>query len=205
MTLEQAGGRQGYGAERGRRGGSRPHSLVKLRKSRFEQIAAKTLVETVSGETCRGWGLRYLTLALLAQALICGSASAADYRITRDNGGVIDAYKSKYAAIRDRGDRVVIDGPCDSACTLVLGIVPLNRICVTPQARLGFHMAYYDQPAADGTKVLSNEGTAVMMSYYPETVKRWLSRHGGLTAEVKKIKNGPELWAIVDPCPEEAF
>jgi hypothetical protein len=149
--------------------------------------------------------MRYLTLALLAQALIWGSASAADYRITRDYGGVIDEYKSKYAEIRDRGDRVVIDGPCASACTLVLGIVPLNRICVTPRARLGFHMAYYEQPGADGTKVLSSEGTADMMSYYPETVKRWLSRHGGLTSDTKKIKNGPELWAIVDPCPEEGF
>jgi hypothetical protein len=25
----------------------------------------------------------------------------------------------------------------------------------------------------------------------------------GLTAEMKKIKNGEELWKIVDPCPEE--
>ena len=29
--------------------------------------------------------------------------------------------------------------------------------------------------------------------------------HGGLSAEMKKVKNGPELWAIVDPCPEEFF
>lgn len=149
--------------------------------------------------------MRYLTLALLVQALIWGSASAADYRITRDYGGVIDEYKAKYAAIRDRGDRVIIDGPCDSACTLVLGVVPLNRICVTPRARLGFHMAYYEQLAADGTKVPSYEGTADMMSYYPETVKRWLSRHGGLTSDTKKIKSSPELWAIVDPCPKEDF
>jgi hypothetical protein len=149
--------------------------------------------------------MRYFTLALLAHAFVCGSASAADYRITRDYGGVVDEYKSKYAAIRDRGDRVVIDGPCDSACTLVLGIVPLDRICVTPRARLGFHMAYYEQPAADGTKVLSHEGTADVMSYYPETVKQWLSRHGGLSSEMKKIKNGPELWAIVNPCPAQAF
>jgi hypothetical protein len=139
---------------------------------------------------------------MLAQSLFWGTASAADYRITRDYGGFLDEYKAKYAAIRDRGDRVVIDGPCDSACTLVLGIVPLNRVCVTPRARLGFHMAYYEQLATDGTKVLSYEGTADMMSYYPETVKQWLGRHGGLTADTKKIKNSPDLWAIVDPCPE---
>jgi hypothetical protein len=149
--------------------------------------------------------MRCFTLALLVQALFWGAASAADYRITRDYGGFLDEYKAKYAAIRDHGDRVIIDGPCDSACTLVLGIVPLNRICVTPRARLGFHMAYYEQPATDGTRILSYEGTADMMSYYPETVKRWLSRHGGLTSDTKKIKNSPELWAIVDPCPEGTF
>jgi hypothetical protein len=63
-------------------------------------------------------------------------------------------------------------------------------------------MAYYEQRAMDGTKILSYEGTAEMMSYYPKTVKQWLSRHGGLTPDIKKIKNRPELWEIVDPCPE---
>ncbi len=58
-------------------------------------------------------------------------SAGADYRIRKDYGGFIDQYKLKYAAIRDRGDRVIIDGVCNSACTLVLGIVPLNRICVT--------------------------------------------------------------------------
>jgi hypothetical protein len=149
--------------------------------------------------------MRYFAVLLLMQALFWGTASATDYRITQDYGGVVDEYKTKYAAIRDRGERVIIDGACDSACTLVLGIVPLNRVCVTPRARLGFHMAYYEQPATDGTKVLSYEGTADVMSYYPETVKRWLESHGGLTPSTKKVKNGPDLWKIVDPCPEEVF
>jgi hypothetical protein len=34
-------------------------------------------------------------------------------------------------------------------------------------------------------------------------VKEWIARHGGLTPEMKKIKSGRELWAILDPCPEE--
>lgn len=131
--------------------------------------------------------------------------AAADYRIAQDYGGSIEAYKAKFAAIRDRGERVIIDGECNSACTLVLVIVPLNRICVTPRASLGFHMAYYDEAAADGTKVLSYESTADVMSSYPETVKDWVRRHGGLTADIKKIVNGPELWAVANPCPEAFF
>ena len=123
--------------------------------------------------------MRSVTLALLLQSLFFGAASAAEYHITRDFGGLVEEYKAKYAAIRDRGDRVIIDGPCNSACTLVLGIVPLNRICVTPRALLGFHMAYYEQRAMDGSKILSYEGTAELMSFYPKTVKQWLGRHGG--------------------------
>jgi hypothetical protein len=150
-------------------------------------------------------GMRRFALALLMPAVLWSSSAGADYRITRDHGGLVDEYKAKYAAIRDRGERVIIDGICNSACTLLLGIVPLNRVCVTPRASLGFHMAYYDRAATFGIKVTSYAGTADLMSYYPGTVKEWISRNGGLTADMKKVKNGPELWAIVDPCPDEYF
>jgi hypothetical protein len=36
-------------------------------------------------------------------------------------------------------------------------------------------------------------------------VKKWLSRHGGLTDDMKTMQNGPELWTIVNPCPKEVF
>ena len=143
-------------------------------------------------------GLAFLLLVLSS------SSAVADYRITRDFGGLVDQYKAKYAQIRDqKNERVIIDGICNSACTLVLGIVPLNRICVTPKASLGFHQAYYDKTWTFGVKVMSYAGTADLVSYYPPTVKDWLKRHGGLTPEMKRVKNGPDLWAIVDPCPEE--
>ena len=32
----------------------------------------------------------------------------------------------------------MIDGRCLSACTLVRGVIPRERICVTRRARLGF-------------------------------------------------------------------
>src|SRR4029453_10918102 len=92
--------------------------------------------------------------------ILSTSAAAAEYRITRDHGGLVDDYKARYAEIRDRGGRVIIDGICNSACTLVLGIVPLNRICVTPKASLGFHQAYYDKAWTLGFKVISASGTA---------------------------------------------
>jgi hypothetical protein len=130
-------------------------------------------------------------------------AARADIRITRDHGGLVDEYKAKYTRIRVKGDRIVIDGTCNSACTLLLGLVPLNRVCVTPRASLGFHQAYFDKRWTAGVRVTSIAGTAELMSVYPASVKSWIARHGGLTPQMKHLKNGAELWAIVDPCPDE--
>jgi hypothetical protein len=144
--------------------------------------------------------LRVLAAVLLALSSV---PALADYRITRDFGGDVEEYKAKYAQLRDAGQRVVIDGICNSACGLVLGIVPLNRICVTPRASMGFHQAYFDKRWTAGIRVTSLAGTAELMSTYPQGVKDWIEQHGGLSAEMKHLNNGTELWAIVDPCPEE--
>jgi hypothetical protein len=143
--------------------------------------------------------MRALGLVLLLAFTLPASA---DLRITRDHGGYIDQYKAKYAAVRDRGERIVIDGTCNSACTLLLGIVPLERVCVTPRASLGFHQAYYDKRWTAGVKVTSVVGTDELMSVYPPAVKKWIARQGGLTQQMTRLK-GTDLWAIVDPCPQE--
>ncbi len=140
---------------------------------------------------------------LLLLSLLAPAPARAELHITRGHGGYVDEYKTKYQRIRDRHERVIIDGICNSACTLVLGIVPMNRICATPRASLGFHQAYYDKAFTFGIKVTTAAGTSDLMSYYPDAVKDWIRRNGGLTTEMKKIKNGEELWKIVDPCPEE--
>ena len=144
-----------------------------------------------------------MRVLVLIIALIWSGPAFADLRITRDFGGYVDQYKEKYTKLKDKDERVVIDGICNSACTLVLGIVPLNRICVTPRASLGFHQAYYDKKWTAGLRVTSVAGTDELMSYYPPAVKKWITRNGGLSAQMKRAVNGPELWAIIDPCPEE--
>ena len=147
--------------------------------------------------------MRLLFVPLLASALTFAAPAMADLRITRDHGGLVDSYKEKYAKIARSRQRVIIDGICNSACTLVLGMVPLNRVCVTPRARLGFHQAYIEKSWPFGTRVQSYAGTADLMTYYPESVKDWIARKGGLTPQMKNVKNGPELWMMIDPCPEE--
>jgi hypothetical protein len=152
---------------------------------------------------CRHLAMRITLLSLLLFFVAAATPARAELHITRDHGGYVEEYKAKYKRVREKGERVIIDGICNSACTLVLGIVPMNKICVTPRASLGFHQAYYDKAFTFGIKVTSAEGTSDLMSYYPDTVKDWIRRNGGLTTDMKKIKNGVELWKIINPCPEE--
>jgi hypothetical protein len=151
----------------------------------------------------RHLAMRITLLSLLLLSVVAATPARAELHITRDHGGYVEEYKAKYKRVREKGERVIIDGICNSACTLVLGIVPMNKICVTPRASLGFHQAYYDKAFTFGIKVTSAEGTSDLMAYYPDAVKDWIRRNGGLTTDMKKIKNGVELWKIIDPCPDE--
>src|SRR6201989_874484 len=88
-------------------------------------------------------------------ALLISTAQGA-VRIKSDPGGQIGPYLENLVALRGSGERVIIDGPCLSACTMLLGVIPRSRICVTPRARPGFHAAWH--PAGNGHQVTSREG-----------------------------------------------
>src|SRR5215468_2714401 len=75
--------------------------------------------------------MRITLLAIAATFAFAAGPARADLHITRDHGGYVDEYKARYKRIRDKGERVIIDGICNSACTLVFGIVPMNKICRT--------------------------------------------------------------------------
>src|SRR6186997_400846 len=123
--------------------------------------------------------------------------SSATMRISDDVGGRIGAYVDQYAEVRKSGERVVIDGACLSACTLVLGIVPRNRICVTRRAMLGFHAAW--MPGANGKPVPSAVGTQALWDLYPQNVRRWISSRGGLSSKMMFLR-GSELMAMYPEC-----
>ena len=82
-------------------------------------------------------------LASVFVTLLLTCTASADVRIVNDPGGEISSYVLTFKKMRAAGERVVIDGPCLSACTLLTGIVPHNRVCVTKRAILGFHAASY--------------------------------------------------------------
>jgi hypothetical protein len=138
-----------------------------------------------------------LCAALLASAVAPASATM---RISEDRGGQIGRYLESFASLRSSGERVVIDGNCLSACTLVLGMVPRDRICVTRRARLGFHAAW--MPDAEGRPVTSAMGTQALWNVYPGSVRHWISRHGGLSRHMIYLQ-GRDLARIVPICGTE--
>jgi hypothetical protein len=140
------------------------------------------------------------------QAIVAGAlasalytcAAFADVRIVNDPGGEVSSYVQKFQEMRAAGERVVIDGPCLSACTLLTGIIPRDRVCVTSRAVLGFHAAsYFDDTSR--SLVPTKEGSRVVMRLYPPSIKAWIGRHGGLTPTLMLLR-GRELTALYPAC-----
>lgn len=136
----------------------------------------------------------FMTIALLAGV---GPAHAA-VRIVDDPGGRIGTYVVRYDRVRVSGDSVIIDGYCASACTIVLGAIPHDRICVTSRAQLGFHAAF--NPGPRGHNAINAEAAQDLYSMYPFKVRHWIDQRGGLTQRMIFL-SGRELAALYRSCP----
>jgi hypothetical protein len=137
--------------------------------------------------------------ALLAMIILFAGIGASDaaVRIVDDPGGRIGVYVDRYQGVRSAGQMVIIDGYCASACTIVLGTVPHDKICVTSRARLGFHAAW--DLGARGRKITNSEATQSLYSMYPFEVRHWIDQRGGLTPHMIYL-TGRELAAMYRPC-----
>jgi hypothetical protein len=138
----------------------------------------------------------HLITATVVSALTVTSASGTVI-ISDDIGGKMQDYMTRFRQVRDAGEAVIINGTCVSACTMVLGLVPSDRICATPNAVLGFHAAWtFDN---SGKRVVSASGTQDLIKTYPAPVRAWIAQHGGLTPKMMYLR-GRDLAAIVAPC-----
>ena len=135
---------------------------------------------------------------VVVSALFPVFPAQADVRILSSPGGAVDAYLDAFARVRQSGERVIIDGPCLSACTLVLSTIPRNRICVTRRAVLGFHAARWYDPQS-GRTWRAPEATRVVTRSYPAGVRAWIKKRGGLTQKPIYLR-GNELAALYPRC-----
>jgi hypothetical protein len=139
---------------------------------------------------------RSISLALILSALAVLPARA-EIRILASAGGQVGPFLDLFERVRNSGERVVIDGPCLSACTLVLSMVPNNRICVTRRAILGFHAARSIDRR--GRLYAEPEASEFVLEAYPAPVRDWIRRRGGLSSRLLLLR-GRELAAIYPAC-----
>jgi hypothetical protein len=145
-----------------------------------------------------GWDMKLVTGVLAAVLLLAGVVSSqAVVRIADDRGGRIGTYVDKYQGLRSSGETVIIDGLCASACTIILGAVPHDKICVTSHANLGFHAAW--DFGANGRAITNAEATQMLYSMYPTPIRRWIAQRGGLTPRMLFLR-GKQLQALYKPC-----
>jgi hypothetical protein len=141
--------------------------------------------------------MRTVFAAATLLVMLLGAPAQAEVRILASPGGPIGPFLDLFARVEASGERVVIDGPCLSACTLVLTTVPAERICVTRRAVLGFHAArsidrrgrLYAEPAA----------SELVLEAYPSPIRRWIEQRGGLTSRLLLLR-GRELARIYPVC-----
>jgi len=139
-----------------------------------------------------------IRLIIVAAALSAAiTPLRAEVRILASPGGQVGPFLDLFDRVRASGERVVIDGPCLSACTLVLMTVPEERICVTRRAVLGFHAARSID--GRGRMYAEPEASRAVLESYPGPVRDWISRRGGLTSRMLLLR-GRELAAIYPRC-----
>jgi hypothetical protein len=131
--------------------------------------------------------------AIAALVGLVASASA-EVRITWDLGGITDDYARRVDALRRSGERVVIDGPCNSACTLHLTL-PRPQFCVTSRAAFTFHAL-----ADTETGLPRLRETQDLFHAYPQSIQSWINRNGGLT-HVPVTLNGNAMFSMLPRCP----
>src|SRR5277367_2633711 len=135
-------------------------------------------------------------VAMTLCALVSPPAQA-EVRTLGSRGGQVGPFLDLFENVGPSGERVVIDGPCLSACTLVLSMVPHERICVTRRAVLGFHAARSKDRR--GRMYAEPEASEMVLEAYPPAVQDWIRRRGGLSSRLLLLR-GRDLAAIYPHC-----
>ena len=121
-------------------------------------------------------------------SLVPSLASAETIEISNDRGGFVFLYQERWQKLALQHVKVRITGLCLSSCTILLGYIPRQDICVTPEASFGFHLAT--------TQFAMDE----LWNSYPEDIREWIDQHGGLTSVQILWMQAPEIYQFVSKC-----
>jgi hypothetical protein len=115
--------------------------------------------------------------------------------ITADKGGSIPLYLRKFFGVGTENTRWVVDGYCNSACTMVLGT---GRVCATPRAQFNFHAGYYKYFRF--WEIITPHWTYEMYQHYPDDVKAWVNAHHAMDQIRLTTMRQPEVASYVPSC-----
>lgn len=102
--------------------------------------------------------------------------------VIRNNlGGMIGDFLLLKTFLEKYNVKVTFDGPCISACTMLLRM-PEKNVCITPKASFWFHKASHSDPE------LAEKASVALLEYYPEWVKTFLNDNGGLKKDFTIMK-----------------
>jgi hypothetical protein len=90
-------------------------------------------------------------------------------------GGILQEHIQRFQALAASGDDVEIRGVCNSACTMIIAIVPADRLCFGERAALGFHSS---RDAESNEPVAKTNRWMVMQ--YPQDIRDWIMAKGGV-------------------------
>ena len=142
--------------------------------------------------------MKLFTGLLAAMLLLAGAGTShAVVRIANDPGGQIGRYVERYEQLRASGQTVIIDGHCASSCTIVLGAIPHEKICVTRNANLAFHAAW--DFGTRGRAITNPGATRMLYSMYPSQVRHWIANRGGLSPRMIFLR-GRQLEMMYRSC-----
>ena len=144
--------------------------------------AAKSKRHVRELSALRAWHAVLASFLLFAPLV----ANAETVQIIDDRGGLVIAYQMQWAMLAPSVN-VQIKGPCVSACTILLGYIPRERISVSPKASLGFHLATPDFVTED------------LLRVYPLDIRLWIEQHGRLTHRIIWLQV-PDIYGYFRKC-----
>lgn len=135
---------------------------------------------------------------LIILFLLSFCSSSFGFNISNDGGGELTQYIDRFLLINENKDivKVIISGSCFSACTLFIGIIDKEKICVKEDTMFGFHSA---STVSDNKLSFSLSGSRLMWLFYSEEVRKKLIDRGwdGSTPHPNFIMiKGTELYPL---------
>lgn len=111
-------------------------------------------------------------------------------------GGEVKRFEAAARQIKRTGRRIVIDGPCGSACA-ILADRARGNVCVTSNAMFGFHKSALVQQYGYGGPV------KVVRRFDPKhsrDIAGWVKRHGGYPSKGFRVMSARDARRIWKPC-----